>query len=375
MRYIKLCLICICVFLSGNIRIFAQNDDIEIGDSTSVNWDDGRTGGLIIKLQDPVTIKASNLTMVYGDKLPDFSYSTEGAALEGTPEIICEATPTSPVGEYPIIIKKGSIKNYNVTYINGVLKIIKAPLSISVGNYTKKQYDPMPEFAVQYEGFKNNETKDVLTKQPTVNCEANEDSAPGEYAIIVSGAEAGNYQIQYVSGTLTVTEPDSYTLTYMLDGEVYQSFTVKYKDAITPLEAPTKEGYTFSGWSGLPRSMPAKDVTVKGTFTVNSYTVTFMDGDKVLYTEKVNYGEAIPIPELLDKYGLPYKWLDVPETMPAHDVVIQVDETDMIKSLTPSLSKGEGDVYDLNGHRLSAPQKGINIIRMSDGTVKKVMVK
>ena len=127
MRYIKLCLICICVILSGNIRIFAQNDDIEVDDSTSVNWEDGRTGGLIIKLQDPVTIKASNLTMVYGDKLPDFSYSTEGAALEGTPEIICEATPTSPVGEYPIIIKKGSIKNYNVTYINGVLKIIKAP--------------------------------------------------------------------------------------------------------------------------------------------------------------------------------------------------------------------------------------------------------
>ena len=34
-----------------------------------------------------------------------------------------------------------------------------------------------------------------------------------------------------------------------------------------------------------------------------------------------------------------------------------------------------GAVYDLNGRRLPALQKGINIIRMSDGTVKKVLVK
>jgi hypothetical protein len=31
--------------------------------------------------------------------------------------------------------------------------------------------------------------------------------------------------------------------------------------------------------------------------------------------------------------------------------------------------------YDLNGRKISSPQKGINIIRQSDGTVKKVMVK
>ena len=31
--------------------------------------------------------------------------------------------------------------------------------------------------------------------------------------------------------------------------------------------------------------------------------------------------------------------------------------------------------YDLNGRRLDAPQRGLNILRMSDGTVRKVMVK
>ena len=46
-----------------------------------------------------------------------------------------------------------------------------------------------------------------------------------------------------------------------------------------------------------------------------------------------------------------------------------------IESLTPALSKGEEDWYDLNGRKLAAPQKGIYIIRYSDGTSKKVLVK
>lgn len=228
---------------------------------------------------------------------------------------------------------------------------------------------------------------------------------------------------------------NSYTLTYMVDGEEYQSFTINYRDPITPLEAPTKEGYTFSGWDGLPRSMPAKDVVVKGsftinkyiltymvdgveyksyeinyaaaiipeaeptkegytfsgwseipktmpandvvitgTFTVNSYTVRFMYRDEVLYTEEVNYGESIPLPELYDDYGLLIKWLDVPETMPAHDIVILVDETDAVLN-TQGENKDDIKIYDLNGHRLASPQKGINIIHNSDGTSRKVLIK
>lgn len=31
--------------------------------------------------------------------------------------------------------------------------------------------------------------------------------------------------------------------------------------------------------------------------------------------------------------------------------------------------------YNMNGQQISAPQKGINILRMSDGTTKKVLVK
>ena len=38
-------------------------------------------------------------------------------------------------------------------------------------------------------------------------------------------------------------------------------------------------------------------------------------------------------------------------------------------------TKNSGTVYDITGRKLSQPQRGLNILRMSDGSVKKVMVK
>ena len=165
-------------------------------------------GKLTVTEADAVKVTAKSYTRFYGDENPTFEYDVEGAALYGMPEISCEATEASPVGTYPIVITKGSVKNYNDTYVNGVLTVTKAPLTITVGSYTKKQYDAMPEFAVSYEGFVNGETEAVLTKLPTVSCEADKDSKPGEYVITLSGAEAENYAIQYVAGKLTVLEPD-----------------------------------------------------------------------------------------------------------------------------------------------------------------------
>ena len=58
----------------------------------------------------------------------------------------------------------------------------------------------------------------------------------------------------------------------------------------------------------------------------------------------------------------------------AQTVVSDYDPTSM-ERLNAVTSEGEGVIYDLNGRKLSAPQKGINIIRMSDGMSRKVLVK
>lgn len=72
---------------------------------------------------------------------------------------------------------------------------------------------------------------------------------------------------------------NSYTLTYKVDGEVYGEVeTIEFGKELTQRAAPTKTGYTFSGWQNVPETMPARDVEVTGSFTVNKYAVTLPSG-------------------------------------------------------------------------------------------------
>ena len=158
------------------------------------------------KIEQPVTITANDLTMVYGDEVPTLTYSSEGGELNGTPKLSTTATKKSPVGTYPIKVEQGTVTNTKATYVDGTLTITKAPLTIKAGTYTRKQGEVNPEFTLTYEGWKNNETEDVLTKKPTATTTATKDSPVGTYDIVVSGGEARNYELKYQNGVLTVTE-------------------------------------------------------------------------------------------------------------------------------------------------------------------------
>ena len=92
------------------------------------------------------------------------------------------------------------------------MKSKSTPLTISGGEYTMKQGDPLPELQAVFEGFKNGETAEVLTAQPVLTTEATSTSAPGAYPVVVSGAEAQNYEISYVVGSITITEADAITV-------------------------------------------------------------------------------------------------------------------------------------------------------------------
>ena len=74
---------------------------------------------------EPSIVTAKSYTRIYGDENPVFEYTVTGGALDGTPEITCEATKDSPVGTYDIIVKRGTETNFNVTYVNGLLTVVK----------------------------------------------------------------------------------------------------------------------------------------------------------------------------------------------------------------------------------------------------------
>ena len=245
--------------------------EVKVSGGEAKNYELSYTNGkLIVTEADAVIVTAKSYTRTYGDSNPTFEYEVNGATLVGVPEITCEATATSPVGTYPIIIKKGNVTNYNDTYINGVLTITKAPLSVKAGTYTKKQGEDNPEFTLSYEGFKNNETESVLSKKPTATTMATKESAPGEYAVTVSGGEAQNYEMSYTNGKLIVTEADAVIVTA-------KSYTRKYGDA-----NPTFE-YEVSGATlvGVP------EITCEATATspVGTYPIVIKKGNVTNYND------------------------------------------------------------------------------------------
>lgn len=117
----------------------------------------------------------------------------------------------------------------------------------------------------------------------------------------------------------------SYVLTYMLDGQLYYQTEVEQGAPVTPLAAPSsKEGYTFSGWSGVPSTMPAQDVTVTGSFTVNRYKLVYMLNGNEYFSQTLAYGSAVvPASEPEDEGYTFSGWSEIPATMPAHDVTVR----------------------------------------------------
>ena len=155
--------------------------------------------------EQPVTITANNLTMVYGDEVPELTYKATGGELKGTPKLSTTATKTSPVGTYPITVTKGTVTNEQVTYVAGTLTITKAPLTVGVKNETITEGDAIPAFTLTYDGFRNSDTEaTAFTKKPVAKTTATPSSPAGTYPITVSGGEAKNYALTYGQGTLTI---------------------------------------------------------------------------------------------------------------------------------------------------------------------------
>ncbi len=98
--------------------------------------------------------------------------------------------------------------------------------------------------------------------------------------IIFSTSESERISMDDVSFTINT----QYSLTYMVDGEEYQSFSIKYGERITPLKEPSKDGYTFSGWSEIPETMPAHDVTVTGSFSIKLAKSIKLDKDAIIFS-------------------------------------------------------------------------------------------
>ena len=148
---------------------------------------------------------------------------------------------------------------------------------------------------------------------------------------------------------------NNYAVKYKVDGVEFAVDTVAFGDEIVLPDNPTKEGYTFSGWVNMPSTMPANDIIVEGMFTINSYTITYVIDGEVFLIETVLYGDNIVLIDAPTKEGYTFSgWSEAPIVMPAEDIVIEGEfikiET-IINNVKADDEKGRV-IYDLKGNRI-----------------------
>lgn len=109
---------------------------------------------------------------------------------------------------------------------------------------------------------------------------------------LTKDSKVKNGDTVYVKWTI-----NKYTVTFM-DGEnVLKAYTnVRHGDTVTAPEVSEKYGKTFIGWDKKFDNVTS-DLTINAVYDVDTFKVTFKDGEKVLETQTVEYEAAATAPD------------------------------------------------------------------------------
>ena len=109
---------------------------------------------------------------------------------------------------------------------------------------------------------------------------------------LTKDSKVKNGDTVYVKWTI-----NKYTVTFMDGEKVLETFTnVPHGSAVTAPEVPKKDGKTFVGWDKKFDNVTS-DLTINAVYDVDTFTVTFKDGEKVLETQTVEYEAAAIAPD------------------------------------------------------------------------------
>ena len=124
----------------------------------------------------------------------------------------------------------------------------------------------------------------VRIYSPSVNKCANDafDVSYINYATLyVPNAMIGTYSPQEPWKNFKEIKEALPWVVYFVDDKYYDLSNYAAGDAVTALAEPTKAGYTFSGWNGVPTTMPSDDVIVTGSFQESSGIQSMTTNDRL----------------------------------------------------------------------------------------------
>ncbi len=160
----------------------------------------------------PLTVRADDKTRVYGAANPPLTHTITGfvnndppTIVTGTPALSTSATPTTGIGQLPIVITQGTLAtpndNYSFTFVNGTLTISPRPLTVKADNKSKIYGAANPPLTYTATGLVNN---DQLAGSLATTATTN--SAVGSYPITQGTLANSNYTITFTPGTLTISK-------------------------------------------------------------------------------------------------------------------------------------------------------------------------
>jgi hypothetical protein len=240
---------------------------------------------------------------------------TDAMAFTGTPLVMCGVTPTTPVGNYTILMGDGTAHstNYILTTVNATMTITPAVLQLTANPVTRLYGQANPLFTYKITGFVNGQNQSIVTGTPLFTDPEVATTPVGEYPIVAGNftLKAPNYTFAPAIGNTFTINPaplavhvgnDSgnygsapnvsnvtYTVTGFVNGQTKSVLSGVAEFTTTATASSPVATYPISYKVG---SLTAKNYVltgVNGTFTVNKVKLTFTAGNLSMVK-----GHAVP---------------------------------------------------------------------------------
>ena len=267
----------------------------------------------------PVGVDGATYTATYAAGLVNYTveiYKMDTTGAYGEPEVKTENAETDAVVSVTPETLEGFTFDDDASVLEGVVAA-DGSTTLKV-YYIRNQYD----LAITIDGVTETETYYYNEAVETVADPAKTGYSFKGWTVAIPVNMPANDL-----ATEAIFEINQYTITFDTDGgSDIAPITADYDTAVVAPADPTKTGYTFAGWDKeIPGTIPAENVTITAKWTINQYTITFVDtGDKAYDPITQDYATDInPVDEPV-KTGYTFTGWDteIPATMPAEDLTI-----------------------------------------------------
>ncbi|MCQ2959843.1 MAG: glycosyl hydrolase family 8 [Bacteroidales bacterium] len=154
--------------------------------------------------------------------------------------------------------------------------------------------------------------------------------------------------VESINEVLGSLKLKTFTVTFIVDGEIVAEKIVEYGETVTAPSVPVKKGYEFVGWKG-DYSNVIKDVTVEAEFTIQMFTVTFVDYDgSEIKKQTVEYGQSAEKPANPSRSGFEFTgWIGSYENVTSN-VTVMAGYTEIGKAVYTNLDNAIAKAKNLS---------------------------